>query len=258
MNFFPIRPQPRKSNHLNRSNSNLTWGEKVKCQQNAPNSSPQNLLIGASYFERLNKSEHQKILSKYFKGWLNHGIGGDRVEHIAWRILNGCLPNNIDKIIVSIGTNNIGKNSPISIVKSIFECITSIKSIAPTADILVLGIPPRFVLDKNGNEYLNAGNDIKITNSMLKLKLSNICQFYVPNCRLWKGLSANPNLYTRDNVHLNNQGYSTIFNDILPFINSKNKQINFNYIDDVIQGSQRILLHLHQLQLQHHQHIAAT
>jgi hypothetical protein len=120
----------------------LSWGEKIHIQQTATKGPPENILIGASYFERLNRHDHEQILSKYLKGWRNHGIGGDRVEHIAWRIQNGCVPEKVNKIILSAGTNNIGKNAPLSIVKSILECVSSIQSIAPAADILVWGIPP--------------------------------------------------------------------------------------------------------------------
>ena len=227
----PIRPRPRDFNHINHSISDQSWGQKVKSQQKATDGGNLNILLGASYFERLSRPEHRHIYNDYFDGWRNHGIGGDRVEHIAWRIKNGCIPTNTTKVILSAGTNNIGKNDPMHIAISIIQCVLDIKKLAPNAEILVIGILPRAVRDLDDHE---GGEHIRWINSFLKQKLSNVCQYHEPNCHLWKKHSFNPSFYKHDNVHLNNGGYTKLFNDLITFIHSNKQPINYNYIDDVI------------------------
>jgi lysophospholipase L1-like esterase len=73
----------------------------------------------------------------------NFGIGGDRTEHVLWRIANGELDRLHPKVLVLlIGTNNIG--SPAADIAAADEkIIEQIHQKLPDTKLLVLGIFPR-------------------------------------------------------------------------------------------------------------------
>ena len=63
---------------------------------------------------------YKDIWSKYFPNTLNLGIGGDRTEHILWRINNMKFPSNIKSVIIEVGTNNISKIRPLIYVMEFY------------------------------------------------------------------------------------------------------------------------------------------
>lgn len=73
----------------------------------------------------------------------NFGIGGDRTEHVLWRIANGELDNVKPKVVVlMIGTNNWFR-SPEDIAKGTTAVVRAIQSKLPETKVLLLGIFPR-------------------------------------------------------------------------------------------------------------------
>ena len=50
---------------------------------------------------------------------LNLGIGGDRMQHVLWRSMNIDLNPNAKYVIIHCGTNNVDKDQPRAIGKSI-------------------------------------------------------------------------------------------------------------------------------------------
>lgn len=74
----------------------------------------------------------------------NFGIGGDRVEHVLWRLDNGELDAIKPKVIVlMIGTNNSASQSGAQIAASIRQIIELIARKQPQSKLLLLGILPR-------------------------------------------------------------------------------------------------------------------
>ena len=76
----------------------------------------------------------------------NFGIGGDRTQHVLWRIKNGTLDGIQPKVVVLlIGTNNSnGKDhTPEEIADGIKAIVTEVKAKQPMAKVLLLGILPR-------------------------------------------------------------------------------------------------------------------
>jgi lysophospholipase L1-like esterase len=74
----------------------------------------------------------------------NFGIGGDRTQHVLWRITNGELDTIKPKaIVLMIGTNNTGSDSPESIAQGIKVIVETIRSKQPQAKILLLAVFPR-------------------------------------------------------------------------------------------------------------------
>src|SRR5439155_4166309 len=74
----------------------------------------------------------------------NFGIGGDRTEHVLWRLqhgeLKGIQPN---VVMLMIGTNNTGSNSAEEIAAGITAIVKEIHQRSPTTKILLLGVFPR-------------------------------------------------------------------------------------------------------------------
>jgi len=73
----------------------------------------------------------------------NFGIGGDRTQHVLWRIENGELDGIHPKVVVlMIGTNNANSDEPAPIAKAIGMIIHDIRE-KTGAKVLLLAIFPR-------------------------------------------------------------------------------------------------------------------
>jgi len=74
----------------------------------------------------------------------NFGIGGDRTQHVIWRIENGELDGIDPKVIVlMIGTNNSGTESPDQISEGVEKIVSDMREKCPKSKILLLAIFPR-------------------------------------------------------------------------------------------------------------------
>ena len=110
----------------------------------------------------------KEVWAKAFSQWnpANFGIGGDRTQHVLWRIENGELEGIKPKAaVIMIGTNNTGSDSAESIASGVTKIVTTVRAKLPTTQILLLAVFPR------GNKpdgKLGAGYDkIKEINSLL-------------------------------------------------------------------------------------------
>lgn len=77
---------------------------------------------------------------------VNLGIGGDRTQHVLWRLDNGNVKNIKPKAaVVMIGTNNSGKdrNSAEEMIDGITAVVDKIHEKLPETKILLLDIFPR-------------------------------------------------------------------------------------------------------------------
>jgi lysophospholipase L1-like esterase len=75
---------------------------------------------------------------------LNIGIGGDRTQHVIWRLQNGEVAGLAPKVtMLMIGTNNLGGNTNEEIVDGITGCVKEIQKQMPSTKILLLGVFPR-------------------------------------------------------------------------------------------------------------------
>lgn len=73
----------------------------------------------------------------------NFGIGGDRTQHVLWRIANGELDGIHPKVLVlMIGTNNMGYPTE-EIIKGDLKIVEEIHKKLPETKLLLLGIFPR-------------------------------------------------------------------------------------------------------------------
>jgi lysophospholipase L1-like esterase len=74
----------------------------------------------------------------------NFGIGGDRTQHVLWRLQNGELEGYTPKAaVVMIGTNNLGGNTDEQIAEGVKAVVEAIHKKQPKTKVLLLGIFPR-------------------------------------------------------------------------------------------------------------------
>ena len=74
----------------------------------------------------------------------NFGIGGDRTQHVLWRITNGELDGIKPKVVVlMIGTNNSGGDDAPGIAKGVTAIVKAIHAKSPSTKVLLLAIFPR-------------------------------------------------------------------------------------------------------------------
>lgn len=74
----------------------------------------------------------------------NFGIGGDRTQHVLWRIQNGELDGIKPKVVVlMIGTNNTGQDSAEQIADGIAAIVKTIRQRSPSTKVMLLAVFPR-------------------------------------------------------------------------------------------------------------------
>ena len=88
----------------------------------------------------------KEIWDKSFGGYktANFGIGGDRTQHVLWRITNGELDGIKPKVVVlMIGTNNSGNDDADGIAKGVTAIVKAIHAKSSSTKVLLLAVFPR-------------------------------------------------------------------------------------------------------------------
>jgi len=100
------------------------------------------VLIGDSITARWPMELLQTKYGKYRP--VNLGIGGDWIQNVLWRLLNGVLDKvKIKVIVLLIGTNNISNSfTPEEVAGGIKELLKTIHEKSPGSKILLMGIFP--------------------------------------------------------------------------------------------------------------------
>ena len=98
-----------------------------------------------------------EVWNKYYapRQALNLGIGGDRTQHVLWRIEHGELDGLKPKaVVLMIGTNNTGKekdgsprNSTAEVIEGVTAVVKAIREKLPQSRLLLLAIFPRGAVD---------------------------------------------------------------------------------------------------------------
>ena len=92
---------------------------------------------------------------------VNLGIGGDRTQHVIWRLDHDNVKNiSPQAAVVMIGTNNSGSNTPEQIAEGVAVIVKQLRTKLPETKVLLLAVFPRGA-DKNDkrrqvNEKTNA------------------------------------------------------------------------------------------------------
>ncbi len=86
------------------------------------------------------------VFEKYFGSMkvANFGIAGDTTQGVLWRLRHGEGEGyKLKAIMLMIGTNNTGRNSPPEIMMGVADIVFELRKDFPDAKILLLGIFPR-------------------------------------------------------------------------------------------------------------------
>jgi len=160
----------------------------------------------------------EKFFSNY--GAANFGVGGDCLENIKWRILNGELDGIAPKVIIVLaGTNNLDKDSEETIVGGIQEIADIIQRKLANTKTVILGLLPRNI-NETGVDYTQKIGSI---NSQLAVLFADTDIFFKD---IGKDLVDEQGVVSAsimpDGLHLNWDGYEIIGPRLI------------NIIDDVI------------------------
>ncbi len=100
----------------------------------------------------------KQVWAKYYekRNAVNLGIGGDRTQHVLWRLDNG----NIDGIsptlaVLMIGTNNSSSNTSEEIADGVKAIVEKLRAELPKMKILVLAIFPRGADNNDAKRQVN-------------------------------------------------------------------------------------------------------
>ena len=104
----------------------------------------------------------------FFRNALNLGIGGDRTEHVIWRVDNLWFPASIKYVIIHCGSNNTKFNNPTDITNGILYVYFLIQPKLPNAQIIVTGL---FLRSQTFSYFRQIVNDVNI-------EPDNICSLY--------------------------------------------------------------------------------
>ncbi|HEY2828193.1 MAG TPA: GDSL-type esterase/lipase family protein [Pirellulales bacterium] len=88
----------------------------------------------------------KSVWEKYYdnRKAMNAGVGGDRTQHVLWRLDNGNIEGIHPKLaVIMIGTNNVGSNTPEDVAEGIKAIVQKVREKLPETKILLLGIFPR-------------------------------------------------------------------------------------------------------------------
>ena len=164
------------------------------------------LLVGDSMVKGL--ARYHRVWSKYFEPLraLNFGVGGDRIQHVLWRIENGEIPLNLQVAFVHCGTNNLDRDNPAEIRDGIASIVNTIQEKKPNDNIIVSGLLPR------DQEISSRRDKIKLVNRKLMKwcrsgKVRNV--HYLKPDRDWTDPDGRlvERYYFSDFLHLVEEGY---------------------------------------------------
>jgi lysophospholipase L1-like esterase len=147
---------------------------------------------------------------------INLGIGGDRTEHVLWRMQNGNLRGLApDVAVVMIGTNNFGQEESDSVavvLDGVVAVVEQLKKSLPNVQVLLLDIFPR------GKSFNAMRGSILQVNQALQVTFatdSRVSFFPIGHLFIEEDGSINPDIMP-DYLHLSKQGYQIWADAITP------------------------------------------
>ena len=131
-----IKPVPRAGRWMDRHNAMNARVEKGNVDL---------VFIGDSITQGW-EGRGKGVWSKFYgkRNAVNLGIGGDRTQHVIWRLDNGNLKGIAPKAaVIMIGTNNSGSNTPEEIAEGVTAIVRQLQAKTPKTKILLLATFPR-------------------------------------------------------------------------------------------------------------------
>jgi lysophospholipase L1-like esterase len=150
-----VVPAPRDANWMKRHDS---FNERVK------KGNVDLIFIGDSItqgWEGAGKKVWEEFYSK--RNAVNLGIGGDRTQHVLWRLDHGNIEGIKPKLaVLMIGTNNSGSNTSEQIAAGVTAIVEKLRKDLPETKVLVLGIFPRGADKNDAKRKVNEGANEQI------------------------------------------------------------------------------------------------
>lgn len=145
---------------------------------------------------------------------VNLGIGGDRTQHVLWRLENGNLDGISPKVaVVMIGTNNSAddRNTASEMVDGVKAVVGSLREKLPEMKILLLGIFPR-------GESFNAqrGKILQVNQAIRKWDDGEFVHYLDIGHRFLSDDGHLPKEIMPDYLHLSEAGYQLWATSIEP------------------------------------------
>lgn len=159
-------------------------------------------MIGDSIIKGLTR--YPNVWRKYFGNinCLNFGVGGDRVQHVLWRLKNGELDCQPKIIVLHCGTNNIGRDPPLEIAEGLLTIVDEISHNCPKTRIIVTGLLPRDLKPSQFRQLVDDVNKILMENIEFSDEMKNV--FFLETEKDWVLDSGmlDESLYFTDHLHL--------------------------------------------------------
>lgn len=202
-----VVPAPKPGNWMTRHES---FNERVK------KGNVDLLFIGDSItagWENAGKNVWAEFYGK--RNAVNLGIGGDRTQHVLWRLDNGNVEGIKPKLaVLMIGTNNSGNNTSEQIAAGVKAIVEKLRTKLPDTKVLVLGIFPRGADKATKGRVVNEGaNEIvkKLADDKMVFFLDIGPKFLGEDGTLSKEVMP-------DLLHLNEKSYRTWAESIEPSV----------------------------------------
>ena len=143
----------------------------------------------------------------------NYGIPGDQTEHLLWRVTHDEVQGIQPKVVVlMIGTNNIGRNTPSEIAEAIKQIVQELRSRLPKSKILVLGVLPRS--ENQSTEFVKTHDSAKtdtqtaeINGRLARLSDRSMVRYLDLRQNFLDREGLVPKALMLDFLHLSDQGY---------------------------------------------------
>ncbi|MGI9242448.1 MAG: platelet-activating factor acetylhydrolase IB subunit, partial [Verrucomicrobiales bacterium] len=183
------------------------WEEHEQFNQLAKQGGGELVFLGDSITEGWGQ-HGQEIWNQYYgqRKALNLGSGGDRTQHVLWRIDNGNFEGISPKLIViMIGTNNTGHRSEEAqdTADGIRAIIQRLRKKTPDSKILLLGVFPRGEKPDDAKRKQN-----EAINEIIKVYADDKSIYYLDIAEKFKNDDGTlPKDIMPDSLHLKPAGY---------------------------------------------------
>jgi len=200
-----VVPAPRDGNWMKRHES---FNERVK------KGNVDLIFVGDSItqgWEGAGKQAWDEFYGK--RNAVNLGIGGDRTQHVLWRLDHGNVEGISPKLaVLMIGTNNSGTNTSEQIAAGVKAVVEKLQAKLPKTKVLILAIFPRGADASNKNRQVNEG-----ANAIIAKLADDKSVYYLD---IGKHFLANDGTLSKevmpDLLHLNQASYRTWAESIEP------------------------------------------
>ena len=203
-----IKPEPRDAGWMKRHEK---FNDRVK------QGDVDLLMIGDSITQGW-EGAGKEVWAKFYdpRKAVNLGIGGDRTQHVLWRLDNGNILGIKPKLaVIMIGTNNSGNNTSEEIAEGITAMVAKLNKQLPETKVLLLGIFPRGADANDGRRKVNEGANAivaKLANDDKNIYYLDIGpKFLAADGTLSKEIMP-------DLLHLSPQGYAIWAESIEPMV----------------------------------------